>query len=137
VGSDERRSPRANVILTAIIEQGRNRIPVRISNLSEHGALVIGAGLPANETPVTFRCKGVDVQGFVAWSKHGRAGIQFEQSIEPEALTQRAAPPLIVKADGNTDFRRPGFRGNQLTDEEQRIVAEWNRPAPKRPGQKP
>jgi hypothetical protein len=30
------------------------------------------------------------------------------------------------------DFRRPGFRGNQMTDEERKIVEEWNRPQPKR-----
>jgi hypothetical protein len=134
VGADERRSARANVLLTAVLQQGATRIPVRISNLSEHGALVIGRGIVANDAPVTFRCNGVDVQSFVAWSERGRAGIQFENRIQPEALTQRAPlpPSAIVKASRNGDFRRPGFRGNQLTDEEYRIVSQWNQPEPKR-----
>jgi hypothetical protein len=136
VSADERRSARANVLLTAIVAHGPTRIPVRISNLSEHGALVIGRGLPASEARVTFHCNGVDVEGFVAWSSQGRAGIQFETAIQPKTLTQRAPPCAgpIVKADSNADFRRPGFRGKQMTDEESRIVAQWNQPEPKRTG---
>ncbi|HEY6662324.1 MAG TPA: PilZ domain-containing protein [Sphingomicrobium sp.] len=135
MGSDERRSARANVILAAFIEHGRMRIPVRISNVSEHGALVIGRGLPADETPVTFHCNGIVVQSFVAWSRPGLAGIQFDSPIELAALTQRPSPPpaAIVKAARDQDFRRPGFRGRQMTDEERSIVEEWSRPSPKRP----
>ena len=108
---------------------------MRISNVSEHGALVIGRGLPAGETAVTFHCNGLAIESFVAWSSPERGGIQFESPIEPSSLTQKAAPTMapIVKPDPNADFRRPGFRGNQLSEEERRIVADWQRPLPKRP----
>ncbi len=133
MGSDERRSARANVILTAVIEHGSARIPVRISNLSEHGALVVGDGLPQDETQINFRCNGASVQGWVAWSRAGRAGIQFGTPLQPDALTQREAAPraTIIKDNREVDFRRPGFRGNQMTDEERKIVEEWNQPRPK------
>ncbi|MFL6729368.1 MAG: hypothetical protein ACJ8D6_00170 [Sphingomicrobium sp.] len=116
-----------------MIEHGRARIPVRITNLSEHGALVVGRGLPAGETAVTFHCNGVAVDSFVAWSSSGRAGIQFESPVQAAALTQRIPAPAsaLVKAAPNQDFRRPGFRGNQLTDGERRVVADWHRPQPK------
>ena len=134
MGADDRRSARANVILTATIEDGGARIPVRVSNLSAHGALVIGDGLPAGETQVIFRCNGAAVQSWVAWSRASRAGIQFGNPIQPDALTQRESVPrtAVTKDTRKLDLRRPGFRGNLLTDEERKIVEEWNRPQPKR-----
>ena len=134
MATDERRSARANVILTATVEGGGARIPVRIANLSEHGALVIGDRLPARETQVTFHCNGASVQCWVAWSQGDRAGIQFGTPVQPNALTQRDSAPriAITKDTRELDFRRPGFRGNQMTDEERKIVEEWNRPQPKR-----
>jgi hypothetical protein len=134
MSTDERRSARANVILTATIEQGKARIPVRVSNLSEHGALVFGNGLPESETQITFRCNGVAVQGWVSWAQTTRAGIQFGVPTSPEALSKREATPrtVISKDTREPNFRRPGFRGNQLTDEERKIVEEWNRPQTKR-----
>ena len=136
MGSDERRSARANVILTAMIEHRGARIPVRVSNLSEHGVLVVGDRLPTGETQIVFHCNGASVQSWVAWSRDGRAGIEFGIPVPPDALTQRgeAVPRVaIVKDTREVDFRRPGFRGNQMTDEERKIVEEWNRPEPKRP----
>jgi hypothetical protein len=127
MGSDERRSARSNVILTAVIEHERTCIPVRIGNLSEHGALVIGDGLPAGDTQITFRCNGQAVEGWVAWSEGSRAGINFGSPTAPDALTKKRAgsPFSITKDTREPDFRRPGFRGNQLTDEERRIVQAW------------
>lgn len=135
--TDERRSPRANVILTATIEFGRTRIPVRVRNLSQHGALVIGDGLPADETEITFRCNGAAVQSWVAWSQPGRAGIQFGRPTQTEALTQREAGPriAITKDTREQDFRRPGFRGNQMTEEERKTVDEWIQLQPKSKGE--
>ena len=129
MGLDERRSERANVILTAFVEYGPARIPVRIGNVSEHGALVIGRELPPSDTTVTFHCNGLAVQSFVAWSNAGRAGIQFESRVDPTALKSkiRKSEVAIVKAERNQDFRRPGFRGNQMTAVERRIVADAKR----------
>jgi hypothetical protein len=57
------------------------------------------------------------------------AGLAFDQAINPsDVLPKRAATAtLIVKDERELDFRRPGFRGNQLTPEEQALLAEWKR----------
>jgi hypothetical protein len=129
MGTDDRRSLRSNVILTAIIEGKDFRAPVRVGNVSEHGALLIGDRLPPGETEVTLHCNGIAVRCWVAWSDGGRAGIHFEERLPPELLTQRQPrpPPVITRDSRIADFRRPGFRGNQLTDEERKILEEWNR----------
>jgi len=133
--SDERRSQRANVILTATVESGGVHTPVRIGNLSAHGAMIIADRLPPLEALVTFHCNGIAVQAWVAWIDAGRAGIQFADPIDPDMLTKRPAirQPTIVKDRRDVDFRRPGFRGNQMTEEERKIVEEWNRPEPEPP----
>jgi len=130
--SDERRSGRANVILTATVEVGGARLPVRIGNLSAHGVMISADRLPALEMPVTLHCNGITIQGWVAWVQAGRAGIQFSEPVDPEMVPNKAAVsrPAIVKDTRKVDFRRPGFRGNQMTEEERKIVEEWNRPEP-------
>ena len=126
---DERRSDRANVILTAVIEHSQDRIPVRIRNLSEHGALVVGDGLPAADTDITFRCNGQAVEGWVVWSQGERAGIMFGKPTRLDALTKREQRQgiEITKDTREISVRRPGFRGNQLSDEEHKIVEEWTK----------
>jgi len=125
--AEERRSPRANVLLNGAIESGRARIPVRISNLSVHGALVIGNAIPGEDTLVVFRCNGLSVESWVAWVHPPHAGIQFGEPIQPEELLRNASvpPPAIVRDTRKLDFRRPGFRGNQLTEEEREMLDEW------------
>lgn len=133
--AEERRSERARVILTAMVENGSSRIPVRVSNLSAHGVLVIGEGLPESTTRIVFRCNEVATGGWIAWVKDGHAGIEFDDPIEPEKLVHKVAVPqtMIIKDTRKVDFRRPGFRGDQLTDEERRIIEEWNRSEPRPP----
>ena len=128
--TDERRSPRENVLLMATLEHGRARIPVRARNLSAHGALVIGDGLPAAETEVTFRCKGASVQSWIAWSREGCAGIHFGTPVDLGELQKEFGPRIeITKDTREVDFRRPGFRRYRMTDEERKVVEEWNRPS--------
>jgi hypothetical protein len=124
--TDERRSRRENVLLMATIEHGRARIPVRARNLSAHGALVIGDGLPEAETEVTFCCKGASVQSWIAWSRIGCAGIHFGTPVDPSELTQNESAPriAITKDSREVDFRRPGFRRCRMTDQELKTVEE-------------
>jgi hypothetical protein len=125
--ADERRSPRANILMKGAIESGQNHFPIRVSNLSAHGALVIGQAFPERDTPVVFRCNGFAVESWVAWVKTPHAGIQFAQPIRPEELLRNAAvpAPTIVRDTRKLDFRRPGFRGNQLTPEERDELQDW------------
>jgi hypothetical protein len=111
----------------AAVELEGVRIPVRVANLSAHGALVIGDGLPAAECEVSFKCHGVTIQSLVAWVRDRRAGIQFVDRIDHERLLRNAPllHPAITKDTRKLDFRRPGFRGNQLSDDEKKVVEEW------------
>lgn len=124
---DERRSLRAPVLLIAAVECGGDRIPIRVSNLSAHGALVIGKELPCADTSVIFRCNGHAIESWVAWTEAPHAGLQFSEPIQPEVLL-RSKPVLsaaLVRDTRNLDFRRPGFSGNQLTQEEREMLKEW------------
>lgn len=127
--ADERRSARANVLLVADIEVGSVRNRVRIANISAHGALVVGKGIPSQGAQVNFKCRHVSVPSWIAWVDGTYAGIQFDEAIEPEDLLRYlpACGSVISKDRRIENFRRPGFKGNQLTEEERRIVAAWNK----------
>jgi len=132
-GAGERRSARANVILTATIEDGLLSIPVRVGNLSAHGAMIAGDRLPPRDAVVTFRCNDVSVAGMIVWTATGRAGIEFAQPLDLSLLARKAPPPPAietVKDRREVTHRRPGFRGNQLSEEERRIVEEYQRGKP-------
>lgn len=124
---DDRRSTRTTVVLIAAIDHGGVRTRVRVINLSAHGALVKGDGLPATGD-VVFLSNGVAVQSKVAWARGRHSGIQFQDPIEPECFLRNARHPhpVITKDNRNVDFRRPGFRGNLLNSEEKRVVDNWN-----------
>jgi hypothetical protein len=130
--ADERRSARANVLLVAEIEAGTARSRVRIANISAHGALVVGKGLPCAGAQVNFKCRDVSVPSWIAWVDASYAGIQFDEAIEPEELLKYlpASGPISAIHRTIQDFRRPGFRGDQLTEEERRIVEAWNKIGP-------
>jgi hypothetical protein len=132
--ADERRSARANVLLVGTVECGGVQTRVRIANLSAHGALVVAEGLPAEGTQLTLRCNGATVQSWIAWVRTPHAGIQFGEPIDPDELLRNAPPAqaqMITRDNRKVDFRRPGFRGNQLTAEERKIVDEQTDPEPR------
>jgi hypothetical protein len=137
--ADERRSARSSVLMKASIECQGIRIPVRVVNLSAHGALVLGDDMPAEDAPVTFRCSGLVTKGWMAWSQSPQGGINFDAPIKPNAAlpNNRGGADLIVKDTRKLDFRRPGFRGNQLTEEEREILEEWKREELEKSGKGP
>jgi hypothetical protein len=115
-------------MLAAMIEAGEARLPVRVVNLSAHGALVQAEDLPGDEAPVTFRCGGLEVRGWIAWVRPPLGGISFDLRVDPDAALQSVRTAhTVIRDTRSRDFRRPGFRGNQLTEEERRIVEKWAR----------
>ena len=117
------------MLLTAALECGSSHIRVRVINLSAHGALVACDARPPEDEPVIFRCNGVSVRGSIAWVDDPHAGIDFDAPINPNEFLPKAlhAAHLITRDTRELDFRRPGFRGNQMSDEERQIVEDWNR----------
>lgn len=126
---EERRSARAKVLLTAVIECDGVRVPVRVVNLSANGALVACDEPPSENTRVKFRTGMRTAEGWTAWVRPPHAGINFDEPIEPGEFLPKSlrTADLITRDTRDLDFRRPGFRGNQMTEEERRIVEEWNR----------
>lgn len=126
--ADERRSVRSSVMLAATIEAGEACLQVRVVNLSANGALVQGEQLPGDDVPVTFRCGGLEVPGWMAWVRPPLGGINFDMKVNPNAALQSVrATHMVIRDTRPQDFRRPGFRGNQLTAEQRRIVENWAR----------
>ena len=130
--ADERRSVRSKVRLTATVESRHGQVEVRVDDLSAHGARVFCEGLPPVDTPVTFRCKALAAESFVAWVAGPYAGIGFGEPVEPRDALRRVPRP---QQNASQDFRRPGFRGQRLTDAERQCVEDWRKPERNRPGE--
>ena len=127
MSADERRSQRRKVVLLGTVIQGHASLKVRVSNLSSHGALVTGPNVPAANSEVQFSCNGRCIPSWVAWTSEQYAGLEFAEAIEPSELISSHRPRAVqIVPDTRTlDFRRPGFRGNQLTAEERAMIENW------------
>lgn len=127
--AEGRRSARAKVLLAAELECDGARTPVRVANLSAHGALVLGAPPLPEDKPLIFRCSGLAAGGWMAWVRPPYAGINFHEPVEPADLLPKArsGANLVTRDTRKLDFRRPGFRGNQMNEEERQIVEAWRR----------
>lgn len=75
------RAPRKNLLLSATIEAGRLRAPVRIRNLSETGAMIDGAVLPEVGTALLLRRLEVEIGATAVWRSDGRCGITFDGTV--------------------------------------------------------
>jgi hypothetical protein len=73
------RAPRKNLLLSATIEAGALRAPVRIRNLSESGAMLDGAVLPEVGAELTVRRSAIAIGAVVVWRATGRCGVRFTQ----------------------------------------------------------
>ena len=75
------RTSRTNLLLSAAIESSGVSAPVRIRNLSEHGALIEGAALPPVGSSLILRRLQLEMRATVIWSDKGRCGVRFEGMI--------------------------------------------------------
>lgn len=72
------RAPRTNLLLSATIEAGSLKTPVRIRNLSESGALLEGAAFPNIGDTLTLRRLDMEIGATVVWRREARCGVRFE-----------------------------------------------------------
>ena len=108
---DPRSDPRSNVFLTAVLCAGGARTNVRIRNLSAHGALLEGSGLPAEGAVVQIRRGSLSAAGDIAWSRDQHCGLRFASNIEVGAWIGRAGPIGQQRIDAAiADFRREPTR---------------------------
>jgi len=132
--SDCRRSSRRHrALLSATLVTTTGDQPVRLRDLSSTGALIEGEILPAAGTDVVVRRGGFEAFATVAWSKGKRAGIEFDEPLSEEEVWAQVNPRLAAPPPVAMDaYRRPGFRSEKISAEQQALAREWALPAGRR-----
>ena len=112
---DDRRFDRATVIFVATIEHDNSSIPVKVSNVSARGALVVGRGLPPEGAHVVFRRNELAVDARISWADGHLAGVEFCKLLAVEELLRHVPK---VRETFQPHFRRPGLRDHRDTTNE-------------------
>ena len=120
--SQNRRSRRSNVLMSASIELSGTSLPVKLRNLSADGALVEGINLPVEGAEVLFRKAELSLAGRIAWVEGHRAGVSFAESLCPEAVLRHVPTP---RPRVQPEFRRPGLGARELTSQERSFGETW------------
>lgn len=120
--AQNRKSRRSNVLMAASLELSGTSLPVRLRNLSVEGALVEGDKLPVEGASIMFRKGDLSVPGHVAWAKTRHAGISFDIKLAPEQVLRHVPAP---RARVKPDFRRPGLKSGNLTEQERAFGERW------------
>lgn len=96
---DGRELQRANLLLAATLVAAGRQSAVRIRDLSESGARIEGANLPAPGNPAIIERGPLKASGIVRWRTAGRAGLQFDQPIDVASWSPSAAQSIRGQAD--------------------------------------
>jgi len=110
--TQNRRSRRSNVLLSASIEFSGSALPVKLRNLSSEGALIDGDKLPVEGSEVLFRKAELSLAGRIAWVEGKRAGLAFAEPLAPELVLRHIPAP---RPRVQPDFRRPGLASKPLS----------------------
>ena len=74
--SQNRRSRRSNLLMSASIEISGLSLPVKLRNLSADGALIEAEKLPVEGAKLLFRKAEISIEGRLAWVEGKRAGVE-------------------------------------------------------------
>ncbi|CAN5261800.1 hypothetical protein BH09PSE3_BH09PSE3_05770 [soil metagenome] len=111
----KRQAQRDSLFLSATIKvQGlATPITVRVRNLSNGGMMIDGNARLVPGQSVETDLRGIGpVSGIVAWVEAGRAGVAFDDMVDPKLARYQvgtAQDPAITKAPVIYD-RRPGLK---------------------------
>lgn len=119
--SQNRKTRRSNVLMSASLELSGTSLPVKLRNLSAEGALVEGDKLPVEGAALLFRKGDLSVSGTIAWVKGRQAGVNFGQKLNPEQLLRHVPAP---RPRVTQNFRRPGLK--KFTDSDQGYGDAWH-----------
>lgn len=127
--SQNRRSRRSNLLMSAILETAMGSAKVTLRNLSAEGALVEGDRIPEAGQPLVFRKNELAISGRVAWASERRAGIAFDAKLQPEAVLRHIPEP---RHRAELSFKRPRLTSPRMSAEERRWCETfiWDRPLP-------
>lgn len=84
-----RSQARANVFLSATVISESVSHPARVRNLSSRGAFVDGGSLPSAGSKIRLVRGRLGVDGQVAWSAAGHAGLRFDREIDVASWVKR------------------------------------------------
>lgn len=94
---DTRIASRSNVFLAATLYARDEALPIRIRNLSDHGAMLEGSGLPGEGVKVQLQRGSLSASAEIAWQRDQFRGVWFDEPIEAA---------FWVKAVGHSGQRR-------------------------------
>ena len=123
--TQNRRSNRTPVMLSAKLEMAGQAQDVVLRNLSTGGALVQGKWLPAQGSAVLFVRNELRVQARVSWVEGSYAGIAFECLLDRAEILRQVPKP---REKFEPQFRRPRLASRPLSDADRRMVQMWGVP---------
>lgn len=129
--TQNRRSRRSPVLLSARLEVDGVEVPVVLRNLSAEGALVEGAQLPREGVATQFKRNELTVKGRIAWVEGRFAGVAFDRHLQPDELLQHVPKP---RQRIEPKFRRPGLACKPLTEADRKMIQMWAAPIEFRDG---
>jgi hypothetical protein len=86
----KRADSRQNVFVMAVLCCADGRLPVRIRNMSQSGALVEGEAIPSEGIKAQLSRANLCVNCEVVWRRENRAGLKFDSAVSvPDWLPRR------------------------------------------------
>lgn len=120
--TENRRTRRSNVLMTAMIELSGGVLAVKLRNLSVDGALIEGDALPIEGAAVVFKRNELAIPGRIAWVKGKRAGITFTRKLALEAVLNNIPSP---KPRVIPEFPHPGLTARALSVYDLHFAEAW------------
>lgn len=120
--TQNRRSRRSPVLLTATIYVAGLPVTVKLRNLSEEGALVEGKRLPPEGSETIFKRNNTRRKGQVVWVQGNYAGVAFDTPLKREEVLRHIPAPKPVPT---SDHRRPGLACRPLSEAERKMLEGW------------
>lgn len=120
--TQNRRSGRSPVLLSATVEAAGAQVSVVLRNLSSEGALIEGAKLPNEGDAIVFRRNELKIKGRVVWLEGRYAGLAFNRRLERDELLREVPRP---KQRFEPQFRRPGLASQPLSEADRKWLQMW------------
>lgn len=109
------RSSRTNLLLSGTIKAADVKGPVRIRNLSETGALLEGAALPAIGHHLVLQRLQMEMGATVVWSENGRCGVRFDGVISVSGWREgNWITPVVSNEQARADSIQAAARAGLL-----------------------
>jgi hypothetical protein len=120
--TQNRRSRRSPVLLSATIYIAGLPVTVNLRNLSEEGALIESERLPPEGSETIFERNETRRTGRIVWVQAKYAGVAFDTPLKREEVLRHVPAP---RPKTQVDFRRPGLACRPLSPHERKMLERW------------